>query len=190
MFKALFYTIRCKTGSPERCFHPVFPCVPAFPFILLRLALNLSGLSLHPLCKAPHGFLAVMAVAERSEAHISLAARTEAHARRAYNLCSVEQLFEEFPAVRAFGCLHPKVWGVDASVYLEAELLQRLVHQSGVAHVVIDGCLCLSLSFGSVYRCGGALADVACAVELGALAAIRFAFEGDLLALYRYILPS
>ena len=67
------------------------------------------------------------------------------------------------------------------SYYSEAELLQCVVHQSGVAHIIVNHRLGLFLSLQGVYRFGSPLADIACAVELGALSAEPERVQGDAL---------
>ena len=63
------------------------------------------------------------------------------------------------------------------SVDFVAHGAELLTHVAGVVHVVSDGLAYLLLAFGGIYGLGGTLGDVACAVELGALAAVPHRVE-------------
>ena len=82
-----------------------------------------------------------------------------------------EHPVEELPRCHALWRLYPDVGCIRAAIYRESHLGQRLTHQLGVLHVVADGGAYLLLALGGVDSLCGTLADVAGAVELGALAA-------------------
>ena len=85
---------------------------------------------------------------------------------------TVEHFFEKLPRRGIAGCLYPKIGGVDSAIDPHAELSECLVHQPGVAHIIVDGLLDLLLALGGVDGLGSPLRDVACAVEFRALTAI------------------
>ena len=129
-------------------------------------------MSLQPLFYPFHCLYAVVFVAEGCETYISFACRTESHSRCADHMSFVKHLFEELPTAHSVGSLHPQVWSVLSAIYLKAEFCQSAVHQLGIVHVVVDGSLDLLFAFGRIDSFGCPLADIACAVELGALPTI------------------
>ena len=120
---------------------------------------------------------------EGGEAHVALAAGTEAYARGADYVGTVEQILEELPTARTVGGAHPDVRSVLAAIDLVAQGAQAFQHHAGVVHVVVDGLLNLRLALGGVDGLGSPLGDVAGAVELGTLAAQPELVERNALAL-------
>ena len=128
-------------------------------------------------------FLSLFVTAEGCEADVALAGGAEADTGGADDVGAVEQLLEELPGGGAVGYAHPDVGGVLAAVALKAGSFEHTEHTGGVLHVVVDGLLHLLLALGRVDGLGGALGDIAGAVELGTLAAEPELVEGDALAL-------
>ena len=93
----------------------------------------------------------------------------------------MQQALEEGPAALALGRAQPDVGRVDAAVGPEAHFGQRLAHDAGVRHVVVDDLAHLLAAFGRVDGLGRALHDVGRAVELRALAAVPQRVERHLL---------
>ena len=109
--------------------------------------------------------------AESGKAHITLATGTETDSRRADDIGSVEQLFEELPRGGPVRSAHPDIGGIFATIALESQTAQDGQHVGGILHIVVNGLLHLLLALGRVDGLGSALGDVAGAVELGTLSA-------------------
>ena len=94
----------------------------------------------------------------------------------------VEHLLEESPAARTVGSLYPEIGGVLSAIHLDTERGERVVHDFCVGHIIVDNLLHLLAASSAVGRFGSLLADVAGAVELGALAAVPQMVQRDALA--------
>ena len=116
--------------------------------------------------------------AKGREADIALTCGTKTDTWRTNDVGTMEQGLEEFPRIHAVGSTHPDVGRVLATVALVAEGTQRFQHMGGILHIIVDGSLDLSLALGRVDGLCGTLADVAGAVELGALAATPQLVQG------------
>ena len=120
---------------------------------------------------------------ECGEADVAFTRGAETDAGGADDVGTIEQGLEELPGAHAVGTAHPDVGSVLTTVYLKAGSFEHTEHFGSVLHVVVDGGFYLSLALGRVYSGGGALGDVAGAVELRTLAAQPELVEGDALAL-------
>ena len=92
-----------------------------------------------PLGNSLHGFLAVLMLAEGGETDVAFARWTEADTWGADYAGTIKHLFEEFPAWRVVWSLYPDIWGILATINLQAELLELCSHEVGILHIVIDG---------------------------------------------------
>ena len=93
----------------------------------------------------------------------------------------VEHLLKELPAAHVIWRLHPDVWGIASAIYLKTEICKSVVHRAGIVHVVVDGCLDLLLTLGSIDSLGSTLTDVARTIELCALATVPKVIERNAL---------
>ena len=144
-----------------------------FSFLTFRFPFfRFPFISLNPLLYPSHGFYAIVTFAKCRKADVSFTARPEAYARRTYHVCFVKQLVEEFPRACSIRGFHPEVRSVDSSVDFQPSTFQSLFHDTGIVHIVLDGCLYLLFAFRSIDGFGRPLGDIGSAVELGALAAV------------------
>ena len=131
----------------------------AYSFTVCHFFLRFSSSlpSSHPLAQSLHGFFATVAVAKGGETEVALAAGTKAHAGGADYRGAVEHLLEEAPALLTLGSTHPELGSVLAAIDAEAHGAQGVGHESGVAHIVVDGGSGLCLAVGGVDSFGCAL---------------------------------
>ncbi len=134
-------------------------------------------------CESLHSLLAILTVAESGEAEVAFASRTEADTWGTDDVWTVEQVVEELPRGHTLRTTKPDVRCIDATIDLIAELGERLAHDLGVVHIVVDGRLDLLLAFWGIDGLCGAMLNVAGAIELGALTTIPERIESDALAI-------
>ena len=125
---------------------------------------------LEPIRYSAKSFFCILVCTEGSQPDVSFAAGAETCTGSANHVGRVQHPVEEFPATHPLGCLYPDVGCIRAAINRESHLGQRLTHQLGVLHVVADGGAYLLLALGCIDSLCGTLADVAGAIELGALA--------------------
>ena len=113
----------------------------------------------------------VLMLAEGGESDVAFARWTEADTWSTDYAGTIKHLFEEFPAGRVVWRLHPEIRCILAAIYSQAGFLEVCSHEVGILHIVVDGCLHLCLTLRGVDGFGSTLADIACTIKLGALAA-------------------
>ena len=84
----------------------------------------------------------------------------------------MEHFIEDLPTGEVFGSADPDVGGVDSTERGEAAFLCRRAEDGGVAHVMFDECGDLFFAGGRVEGLGGALSDIANAIEFCAEATV------------------
>ena len=94
----------------------------------------------------------------------------------------MKELVEELPRGDSIWSLEPDIWSIDTTPHLETSLDETLAHDTRVLHIIVDSGAYLSLAFFGVDSLGCTLLDVACAIELGTLAAVPQRIESNTFA--------
>ena len=107
--------------------------------------------------------------AECSKSEPAVAVLAEACAGSADNLCFVQELVEECPAVHSVGAFEPDVRAVLAACILDSKLVERFAHNLCVLHIVSYCSSRLLVAFLCEYSLCGTLNRIGNAVELATL---------------------
>src|SRR5213076_1907356 len=124
------------------------------------------GTMSEPGADALDGLFGLLARAERREAEVALAARTEAGARHAHHVGLGQQRVEEVPRRRPGRRAQPDVRRVATAVDRVTGGAQPLADDPRVRHVVIDQRAHLLLSLGGEHGGAGLLDEIRRALEL------------------------